>query len=101
MCDMLYTNLKIEEDTRALLVATGRKDIIAALLLARINREIEEIEEKIVREREKSDPHAGTIGIIPNVLKGMFRCKYHKDAGYNKVLSISTKSVLQTPGADR
>ena len=89
MCDILYMQLKIEQDTRAKLIATGRVDMLASLLLRRIEAEIIKIEEAINgEEQDESAKRADTGGFMANVLKALYHLANIKEGGASTVFPV-------------
>lgn len=101
MCDMLYTQLENEQNTRAALLATGRTDIIASMLLKRIEAEIIELERKINDQGQKDIERRATGGAMAAVFKTLYRHGYFKNRRHNPLLEISENAQQQMPEAAR
>lgn len=98
MCDMLYMQLENERATRDRLLATERTDIIASMLLRRIEAEIIKLEGEIYEQgKEKSNERGTAGGFMADVFKALHRFAGIKNRGNNTVPKIfeSTEQQVQ------
>lgn len=98
MSDVLYIQLQQERDTRDKLISTGRTDVIATLLLQRIEFEIIKIEEQINGKGcKKRSNNRSTGGFMADVFKALYRPRDIKNRGDNTIFTVSKGAEQQVP----
>ena len=99
---MLHSQLQTEKDLYDRLEQTQRKDMLAQMLLRRINTEIKSIEDKIHGSERKKDAQCRhTKRLIQYVLEIVHRFRDNKDGRTDSLLQISLENVLQTQAGNQ
>lgn len=102
MKKIIELQLENEKARFATYLAEERQDMIAGIVLERMQRDIKKLQEKYDKTtRHASIKHTNTHGLISNVREIVYRLRYHKNRWYSKLFEIFTSKTPQEKGFNK
>jgi hypothetical protein len=98
MQELLYLQLQNEREIYEKRKAEGRTDLLASMLLKRIEKRIKTLERSIdakTKTRQKITKLGYASRFARYVLKALYRSWNHKNRWHRSVFEISAKATLQ------
>jgi hypothetical protein len=100
--NVLHSQLQTEKDIYERLEQTQRKDMLAQMLLRRIEMQIKSLEERIHgSKRKENSTRRHTSRLIQYVHETVRRLRDYKDRRINSIFQIPAKAILQAEACNQ
>lgn len=103
MSSQLHSQLELEKIIFNNLLAEGRNDFIAHLVLTRVENNIKSLERQLdaKKVRKKSNEPKHSRGVIRYVRQALHRFRDYANRRYNSIFQVPASTVLQAQAGSR